>query len=76
MTEATPPAPGSPVRVRGEEWAVQKCLPLAMGGYSVHVQGVRELVRHHQAIFVTTIEFRHTLQAQRDDADRPGDQSV
>lgn len=56
MTEATPPPPGSRVRVRGEEWAVQKCLPLSMGGYAVHVQGVSELVRHHQAIFVTTID--------------------
>lgn len=44
------------MRVRGEEWAVQKCLPLPTGGYSVHVQGVSELVRHHQAIFLTTID--------------------
>lgn len=56
MAEATPPPPGSRVRVRGEEWAVQKCLPLPMGGHAVHVQGVSELVRHHQAIFVTTID--------------------
>ena len=39
------PAPGSRVRVRGEEWAVQKSLPLDFGGYAVHVQGVSELVR-------------------------------
>ena len=56
MPEVTPPPPGSRVRVRGEEWAVQKCLPLSTGGYSVHVQGVSELVRHHQAIFLTTID--------------------
>ncbi len=51
-----PPPPGSRVRVRGEEWAVQKCLPLPMGGHAVHVQGVSELVRHHQAIFLTPID--------------------
>ena len=54
--EATPPPPGSRVRIRGEEWAVQKCLPLPMGGFSVHVQGVSELVRHHQAIFLSPLE--------------------
>ena len=44
------------MRVRGEEWAVQKCLPLPMGGHAVYVQGVSELVRHHQAIFLTPID--------------------
>jgi ERCC4-related helicase len=51
-----PPPPGSRVRVRGEEWAVQKCLPLPTGGHAVHVQGISELVRHHQAIFLTPID--------------------
>lgn len=51
-----PPAPGSRVRIRGEDWAVEKCLPLAMGGHAIHVQGVSELVRHHQAIFLTPLE--------------------
>src|SRR5437870_4866915 len=50
------PAPGSRVRVRGEEWAVQKCLPLDFGGFAVHVQGVSELVRYHQAIFLTPLD--------------------
>ena len=54
--DMTPPPPGSRVRVRGEEWAVQRCLPLPMGGHAVYVQGVSELVRHHQAIFLTPIE--------------------
>jgi ERCC4-related helicase len=49
-------APGSRVRIRGEEWAVEKCLPLPMGGYAVHVQGVSDLVRYHQAIFLTPLE--------------------
>jgi len=51
-----PPPPGSRVRIRGEEWAVEKALPLPMGGYAVHVQGMSELVRHHQAIFLTPLE--------------------
>jgi hypothetical protein len=33
-------APGSRVRVRGEEWAVERCLSMATGGYAVHVQGL------------------------------------
>lgn len=45
-------APGSRVRVRGEEWAVERCLPLPTAGYAVHVQGLSELVRGHQAIFL------------------------
>lgn len=61
MKSATAPvkrtfAPGSRVRIRGEEWAVQKCLPLRAGGQAIHVLGVSELVRHHQAIFVEAID--------------------
>jgi hypothetical protein len=56
FAEAIQTPPGSRVRVRGEEWAVQKCLPLPTGGYAVYVQGVSELVRHHQAIFLTPID--------------------
>lgn len=64
--ERNPPAPGSRVRARGEEWAVQKCLPLPMGGHAVHVQGVREPVRHHQAIFLTTrVDHQPCLQRRR-----------
>lgn len=49
-------APGSRVRIRGEEWAVEKCLPLPMGGYAVHVQGLSELVARHKAIFLDTLD--------------------
>jgi ERCC4-related helicase len=51
-----PPAPGARVRVRGEEWAVEKSLPLPTGGHAVYVQGVSELVRYHQAIFLTPLD--------------------
>lgn len=49
-------APGSRVRVRGEEWAVEKSLPLSTGGQAVHVRGLTELVRGHQAIFLNTLD--------------------
>lgn len=49
-------APGSRVKVRGEEWAVEKSLPLPLGGHAVYVQGVSDLVRYHQAIFLTSID--------------------
>ena len=49
-------APGSRVRIREEEWAVEKCLPLPMGGYAVHVRGLSELVRARPAIFLTTLD--------------------
>jgi ERCC4-related helicase len=51
-----PPPPGARVRVRGEEWAVEKTLPLPTGGHAVYVQGVSELVRYHQAIFLTPLD--------------------
>lgn len=54
--DTNPPAPGSRVRARGEEWAVQRSLPLPMGGHAIYVQGVSDLVRHHQAIFLTPLD--------------------
>lgn len=56
--------PGSRVRVRDEEWAVEKSLPLPMGGYAVHVQGLTELVRHHKAIFLTTLDDIEALRPE------------
>lgn len=50
------PPPGARVRARGEEWAVEKTLPLPTGGHAVYVQGVSELVRYHQAIFLTPLD--------------------
>lgn len=51
------PPPGARVRVRGEEWAVEKSLPLPFeGGFAVHVRGLSELVRYHQAIFLTPLD--------------------
>lgn len=49
-------APGARVRVRGEEWAVEKSLPVSTGGHAVHVRGLTELVRGHQAIFLDSLD--------------------
>lgn len=57
-------APGSRVRIRGEEWAVEKCLPLPMGGYAVHVQGLSELVARHKAIFLDTLDAIEQLRPE------------
>jgi ERCC4-related helicase len=56
MDLGTSYAPGSRVRIRGEEWAVEKCLPLPTLGHAVHVVGLSELVRGHQAIFLDTLD--------------------
>ncbi|MFT3770142.1 MAG: SNF2-related protein [Minicystis sp.] len=56
--------PGSRVRVRGEEWAVERSLPLPQGGVAVHVQGLSELVRHHKAIFVTGLDRVEVLRPE------------
>jgi hypothetical protein len=49
-------APGSRVRIRDEEWMVEKCLPLPTGGYAVHVRGLSELVLSRPAIFLDTLD--------------------
>jgi ERCC4-related helicase len=64
IAQQTPPPPGSRVRARGEEWAVEQCLPVPTGGHAVHVQGLTELVRHHKAVFLTTIDRIETLRPE------------
>src|SRR5581483_525411 len=49
-------APGARVVVRDEEWLVRRVEALPHQGYSVHVTGLSELVRHHDAIFLTTLD--------------------
>ncbi len=56
MDLGTSYAPGSRVRIRGEEWVVEKCLPLPTKGYAVHVEGLTELVRGHKSIFLDTLD--------------------
>lgn len=56
MTVVADFPPGSRVRVRDEEWMVEKSLPLRDGGVAVHVQGLTDLVRHHKAVFLNEID--------------------
>lgn len=48
-------APGARVVIRGEEWIV-KNVNKVQSGYSYKVVGVSELVRYHDAIFLTTLD--------------------
>ena len=64
MTTLGEVPPGSRVRVRGEEWAVERSMALPQGGVAVHVQGLTELVRHHKAIFVSTLDTIETLRPE------------
>lgn len=48
--------PGSRVRVRDEEWMVEKSLALSDGGIAIHVHGLTDLVRHHKAVFLNQID--------------------
>ena len=56
-------ARGSRVRVRGEEWAVLKSESVD-GGVAVHVQGLSDLVRHHQAIFIDPLDTIQPLRPE------------
>lgn len=67
--------PGSRVKVRGEEWVVERSLSIPQGGVAVHVQGLSDLVRHHKAVFLSeldTIEVLSPEQTQLVTDDSPG----
>jgi len=49
-------APGARAVVRGEEWLVRSSVPVSTGGYAVRVIGMSELVRNHEAIFLTALD--------------------
>ncbi len=49
-------APGARVVVRGEEWLVRSALPVSTGGYAVRLMGMSELVRNHEAMFLTALD--------------------
>jgi ERCC4-related helicase len=48
-------APGARVEIRGEEWIVKSVKPVK-NGFSYKVVGVSELVRNHEAIFLSTLD--------------------
>ncbi len=49
-------APGARLRIRDEEWLVKTALPTNTGGTAVRVVGLSELVRNHEAIFLTELD--------------------
>lgn len=52
----TPFAPGARLVIRDEEWLVKNVLPMATGGSAVRAIGLSELVRNHEAIFLTSLD--------------------
>jgi len=56
MQEITQFAPGSRVLVRDEEWLVKSTHPISTGGAALRVVGLSELVRDHEAMFLTKLE--------------------
>jgi len=52
----TPIAPGARLIIRDEEWLVKSTLPINTGGSAVRVVGLSELVRNHEAVFLTTLD--------------------
>jgi ERCC4-related helicase len=49
-------APGARLLIRDEEWLVKTALPTNTGGTAVRVIGLSELVRNHEAIFLTELD--------------------
>ena len=50
------PAPGARVVIRDAEWVIRRADRLPDGGYQLVCDGVSELVREREAIFLTTLE--------------------
>ena len=49
-------APGARVVIRDEEWLVHSVSGAVVGGHSVRVRGVSELVEGKEAIFLTALD--------------------
>jgi len=56
MEDQTKFAPGSRVLVRGEEWLVKSTLSTNTGGNAIRCLGLSELVRNHEALFLTDLD--------------------
>jgi len=55
-TEITTFAPGARLIIRDEEWLVKSALPATRGGTAVRVMGLSELVKNHEAVFLTSLD--------------------
>jgi len=68
--QVAPPAPGARVKVRDEEWLVTKVDTLGADGqqaglgYTIHVTGLSELVRDHEAIFLDELDEIRLLEPE------------
>lgn len=49
-------APGARVLIRDEEWLVKATLPTVGDGVAVRVVGISELVRNHEALFLSDLD--------------------
>ncbi len=49
-------APGARIRVRDEEWMVQRSHPIGHGDFAIHCVGISELVNGYEAVFLTNLE--------------------
>ena len=49
-------APGARLLIRDEEWIVKTVLPTNTGGKAIRAIGLSELVRNHEAIFLTELD--------------------
>lgn len=47
---------GCRIEIRDEEWIIRRCVAIPTGGYEVHCTGISELVRGHQAVFLSTLD--------------------
>jgi ERCC4-related helicase len=56
MAESTTFAPGARLLIRDEEWLVKSTLPIRTGGAAVRAVGLSELVRGHEAVFLTELD--------------------
>ena len=63
-------APGSRVIIRDEEWLVRATRTASTGGVAVHVTGISELVRGHDAIFLSALDKPQELRPQDTDLAR------
>lgn len=56
MADTATLAPGARLLIRDEEWLVKSTLPVQTGGSALRVVGLSELVRNHEAIFLTGLD--------------------
>ncbi|MEA3337416.1 MAG: helicase-related protein [Chloroflexota bacterium] len=56
MAERVTFAPGARIVVRDEEWLVKSALPTSTGGAAVRAVGLSELVRNHEAVFLSELD--------------------